>query len=112
MLRIGIQQLFSLVYVAAALLVPLSLHALTTSGEHGRLLDNLFVLQDNETARISSYDGKGGNFDFVRIARGETKIIAGISGTGASMSSIEPGRAALILENDEINSRQPLQWKL
>ncbi len=111
MLRIGIQQLFSLVYCAAGLLVPLSLHAQTTS-EDGRLLDNLFVLQDNETARISSYDRKGGNFDFVRIAPGETKTIAEISGTGASMSSIEPGRAALILENDEINSRQPLQWKL
>ena len=82
MLRIGMQQLFSLVYCAAALLVPLSLQAQTTSDEHGRLLDNLFVLQDNETARISSYDRKGGNFDFVRIAPGETKTIAEISGTG------------------------------
>jgi hypothetical protein len=27
-------------------------------------------------------------------------------------SSIEPGRAASILENDEISSRQPFQWKL
>jgi Protein of unknown function (DUF2961) len=45
-------------------------------------LDNLFILQNSKTARISSYDRTGGNFDFLIIAPGETKTLADIQGTG------------------------------
>jgi len=46
------------------------------------LLDNIFLLKDSFTARISSYDRSGGNHDWVDIAPGETKVLAEISGAG------------------------------
>jgi hypothetical protein len=48
----------------------------------GGLLDGLSHLQDTTTARISSWDRTGGNYDFVTIAPGETKTLAEISGAG------------------------------
>ena len=45
-------------------------------------LDNLFLLQNTKTSRISSWDSTGGNYDFVSIAPGETKTLAEISGSG------------------------------
>ncbi len=60
--------------------LPLTAQAAPTSPD--RLLDNLFVLRDTKTVRISSYDRSGGNYDFVWIAPGETKTIADIPGTG------------------------------
>jgi hypothetical protein len=45
-------------------------------------LDNLFILQNSKTARISSYDRTGGNFDFLVFAPGETKTLADIQGAG------------------------------
>src|SRR5690348_10525651 len=48
----------------------------------GGLLDGLFHLQDTTTARISSWDRSGGNMDFVKIAPGETRTLAEISGAG------------------------------
>jgi hypothetical protein len=45
-------------------------------------LDNLFILKDSLTARISSYDRSGGNHDWVDIAPGETKVLAEIPGAG------------------------------
>ena len=36
----------------------------------GRLLDNLFVLRDTSTTRISSWNQSGGNYDFIQIAPG------------------------------------------
>jgi hypothetical protein len=51
--------------------------------EHTRgLLDGLYHLQDTTTARISSWDRTGGNYDFVKIAPGEAKTLAEISGAG------------------------------
>ncbi|UWZ84363.1 glycoside hydrolase family 172 protein [Occallatibacter riparius] len=48
----------------------------------GSLLDGLSHLQDTTTARVSSWDHSGGNYDFVKIAPGETKTLAEISGAG------------------------------
>jgi len=45
-------------------------------------LDNLFLLKNTKTARISSYDRSGGNHDYVDIAPGETRTLAEIAGTG------------------------------
>ena len=45
-------------------------------------LDRLFELQDSATARISSADKTGGNYDAVKIAPGETKTLAEIPGAG------------------------------
>jgi hypothetical protein len=45
-------------------------------------LSNLFILQDTKTARLSSWDRTGGNYDFITIASGETKPLADISGIG------------------------------
>ncbi len=49
---------------------------------HGPL-DRLFQLQDSTTARISSADKTGGNYDAIKIAPGETKTLAEIPGAGA-----------------------------
>jgi hypothetical protein len=49
----------------------------------GGWLDPLFELRDSRTARISSADPTGGNYDFVKIAPGETKTLAAIPGAGA-----------------------------
>jgi hypothetical protein len=48
----------------------------------GGMLDGLYHLQDTTTARISSWDRTGGNYDFVKIAPGETKTLAEIPGAG------------------------------
>ncbi len=45
-------------------------------------LDNLSVLRDTHTARISSYDRSGGNHDWLDIAPGETATLAEIPGAG------------------------------
>jgi hypothetical protein len=47
------------------------------------LLDRLFQLKDSKTARISSADKSGGNVDCIKIAAGETRILAEIPGAGA-----------------------------
>jgi hypothetical protein len=46
------------------------------------LLDNIFLLKESRTARVSSYDRSGGNHDWVDIAPGETKVLAEIPGAG------------------------------
>jgi hypothetical protein len=46
------------------------------------LLDELFLLKDSVTARVSSYDRSGANHDWVDIAPGETKVLAEIPGAG------------------------------
>lgn len=76
------RHLCSFVGYLAVLAVPLGLHAQATPEGPERVLDNLFVLRHEKTARISSYDHSGGNFDFIRIAAGETKTIAEIPGVG------------------------------
>jgi len=48
----------------------------------GGLFDDLFLLKDTKTRRISSHDPSGANFDWVVIAPGETKTLAEISGAG------------------------------
>ncbi len=45
-------------------------------------LDRLFQLQDIKTARISSADRSGGNYDAIKIAPGETRTLAEIPGAG------------------------------
>ena len=66
----------------AVLLIEIPLPAQTDTRLSLRPLDSLFILQNTRTARISSYDRNGGNYDFVAIAPGETKILAEIPGTG------------------------------
>lgn len=46
------------------------------------LLDNLFLLQNTKTARISSWDKSGGNNDWIVIAPGETATLASVPGAG------------------------------
>jgi len=82
MKRICIQGMLFVFCCAAVLLVPLKVCAQTTPQEPDRVLDNLFMLRDTHTARISSYDRTGGNYDFIHIAPGETKTLAEIPGTG------------------------------
>ena len=60
----------------------LDLRAQQTVRGKGGLLDDLFLLRNTKTARISSYDRTGGNSDWVFIAPGETKTLAEISWTG------------------------------
>lgn len=74
------QRKASLVFVIVLFAIPIvqAQQDGTTSG----LLDNLYRLQNSTTARVSSYDRSGGNADFVRIAPGETKTLAEISGAG------------------------------
>jgi hypothetical protein len=45
-------------------------------------LDQLFLLKDTKTFRISSYDRKGGNTDFVWIPPGKTVTLADIPNAG------------------------------
>ena len=49
----------------------------------GRFLDELAVLKNTKTARISSYDRSGGNFDWITVLPGETKTLAEIPGAGS-----------------------------
>jgi Protein of unknown function (DUF2961) len=82
MMKNSVTLLFFFVCCIGVLGISLSLHA--QAGETGepRPFDNLFVLRDTKTVRISSYDRAGGNEDFIKIEPGETKTIAEISGTG------------------------------
>jgi len=82
MMKIVFKHLFLSFWCAGVLIIPAGLRAQANPTSPERLLDNLFVLQHHKTARISSYDRKGGNFDFVRLAPGETKVLADITGTG------------------------------
>src|SRR5882724_10612575 len=82
MMNISLKCLLFLLWCAGVLMIPTGLRAQTKPASPERVLDNLFVLRDEKTARISSYDRSGGNYDFVRIAPGETKTLAEISGTG------------------------------
>jgi hypothetical protein len=82
MMNISLKCLLFLLWCAGVLMIPAGLRAQTKPASPERVLDNLFVLRDEKTARISSYDRSGGNYDFVRIAPGETKTLAEISGTG------------------------------
>ena len=82
MMNINLTGLILIAGMAVGTVSPLRLHAQAQPDSPGRLLDNLFVLRDSKTARISSYDRSGGNIDFIKIAPGETKTLAEISGTG------------------------------
>ena len=76
------RQFLAVLSLSIALSGPSPLLA-QAGGDGGRSpLDNLFILQNSKTARISSYDRTGGNFDFLVIAPGETKTLADIQGTG------------------------------
>ncbi len=46
------------------------------------ILDDLYLLKDTKTRRISSHEANGANFDWVMLAPGETKTLAEISGSG------------------------------
>lgn len=48
----------------------------------GNEMDTLFVLKNCRSKRISSYDQKGGNHDWMGIEPGDTATIADISGSG------------------------------
>ncbi len=39
----------------------------TAPASDGRMFDNLYLLQNRETARVSSYDKSGGNMDWVVV---------------------------------------------
>lgn len=82
MTKMSTRRLFFAVFCAAFFAAPIRLHAQTTPQPPERVLDNLFMLRNTHTARISSYDRGGGNYDFIHIAPGETKTLAEISGTG------------------------------
>ena len=45
-------------------------------------LSNLFKLTNRTNHRISSWDKKGRNFDFIQIGSNKTKILADIEGPG------------------------------
>lgn len=45
-------------------------------------LDALSRLESSRTARISSADPTGGNYDFVKVKPGETRTLAEIAGAG------------------------------
>lgn len=76
-----------LVDVNRAVVVLLMLFSQTLWGEGGLakpigFTDELFLLKESKTSRISSYDTRGGNNDWIDIAPGETKILADITGPG------------------------------
>jgi len=82
MIYTNLARLILIAGLSGNIMVPPLLQAQAQPDGAGRLLDNLFVLRDSKTARISSYDRSGGNIDYIRIAPGETKTLAEISGTG------------------------------
>ena len=43
---------------------------------------NIFKLKDKSSHRVSSYDKRGGNNDFIRFKGEETKLLAEIDGPG------------------------------
>jgi Protein of unknown function (DUF2961) len=67
---------------ALLILTVVALRGQQSNDAPDRLFDNLYRLRDTKTARISSYDRTGGNFDWITIAPGETKTLAEISGAG------------------------------
>ena len=71
-----------LILAGTILFPPALAQAQAGPGGQERPLDELFVLRNTKTARISSYDRSGGNLDFVVIAPGETKTLAEIPGAG------------------------------
>lgn len=46
------------------------------------ILDNLYIMRDCKTKRISSYDRTGGNADFIEIGPRQTAVLADIPGCG------------------------------
>jgi len=48
----------------------------------GNSMDNLFLLPDIKSKRVSSYDKTGGNMDWLDIASNEKAVIADIKGCG------------------------------
>ena len=44
--------------------------------------DTIYRAKNFRAKRVSTYDRSGGNIDSIRIAPGETKVIANISGPG------------------------------
>jgi len=61
------------------ILLPPLLQAQAQPDGAGRLLDNLFVLRDSKTAESHPTIAAAANTDYIRIAPGETKILAEIS---------------------------------
>lgn len=82
MFRTKMARLISFLCLAGTVGISSPMYAQTSQTGEPRPFDNLFVIRDTKTARISSYDRSGGNADFIKIAPGETKTIAEISGTG------------------------------
>jgi len=82
MIRTAMARLFSFLFLGLVLATSFSLIAQTSPPLEPRPFDNLFVIRDTKTIRISSWDRSGGNADYVKIAPGETKTIADIQGTG------------------------------
>jgi hypothetical protein len=82
MARTSVARLISSICFVGVLATTFPMCAQTVPAVEPRPFDNLFVIRDTKTMRISSWDRSGGNADFVRIAPGETKTIADIRGTG------------------------------
>jgi hypothetical protein len=82
MSRKSITRLVSYVCFVGVLANAFSLCAQTIALGEPRPFDNLFVIRDTKTMRISSWDRSGGNADFIKIGPGETKTLADIPGTG------------------------------
>ena len=72
----------ALILLAGCWLVGGSAYQRQKSTNQQGPLDNLFLLQETRTRRISSYDKTGGNTDFVVILPGQTRTLAEISGAG------------------------------
>jgi hypothetical protein len=79
-----------LVTIAAAVALLTSFDAIAQTNSYTapaatvqqRLFDDLFLLQNTRTARISSWDTTGGNSDFIQIAPGKTAVLASIPDAG------------------------------
>lgn len=71
-----------LAFLIAASVLPTLVRAQEKLASFPRLLDHLFIVRDNTTARVSSFEKEGANIDWVTIAPGETKLLADISGAG------------------------------
>src|SRR5262245_46020589 len=74
----NIMALFTLFAIACATLAPLI--AEEGRWQPGGLLNELFILKNHTTSRISSFDKSGGNEDWLSIGPGETKVLAEIPG--------------------------------
>src|SRR5438445_13009132 len=73
-----------LILAGTILFPPALAQAQAGPGGQERPLDELFVLRNTKTARISSYDRRGGNLDFVVIAPADFKTLAEIPGAAMS----------------------------